>query len=204
MAHVRGGGEFGEDWHRWGMKLTKPNTWRDFIACAEYLIAHKYTSPAKIAAEGGSAGGITVGRALTERPDLFAAVVDEVGVSNPLRAEFSPNGPPNIPEYGSVQTQAGFEDLYAMDSVHHVRDGVRYPAVILTTGFNDPRVSSWQPAKMTARLQAASASGRPILLRVDYEAGHGYGSTKSQRQDELADEWSFVLWQLGEPGFQPN
>lgn len=204
VAHVRGGGEFGEDWHRWGMKLTKPNTWRDFIACAEYLIAHKYTSPAKIAAEGGSAGGITVGRALTERPDLFAAVVDEVGVSNPLRAEFSPNGPPNIPEYGSVQTQAGFEDLYAMDSVHHVRDGVRYPAVILTTGFNDPRVSSWQPAKMTARLQAASASGRPILLRVDYEAGHGYGSTKSQRQDELADEWSFVLWQLGEPGFQPN
>lgn len=200
-AHVRGGGEYGEDWHLWGKKLTKPNTWRDFIACAEYLVDHKYTSPARLAGEGGSAGGITVGRAFTERPELFAAALDDVGVSNPLRSEFSPNGPPNIPEFGSVQTQPGFEDLFVMDAYHHVRDGVHYPAVLLTTGWNDPRVSSWEPGKMTARLQAATTGG-PVLLRVDYAAGHGIGSTKTQVQEEMADEWSFLLWQFKASGFE--
>jgi len=204
VAHVRGGGEDGEDWHRAGMKLTKPNTWRDMIACAEYLIERKYTSPSRLAIEGGSAGGITVGRASTERPDLFAAVIDAVGVSNPLRFEFSPNGPPNIPELGSVQTQLGFEDLFAMDSYQHVRVGTAYPAVLLTTGFNDPRVDPWDPAKMRARLQAATSSRKPILLRVDYQAGHGFGSTKTQTQELLADEWSFLLWQFGVPAFQPQ
>jgi prolyl oligopeptidase len=204
VAHPRGGGVYGEDWHKWGMKLTKPNTWRDFIACAEYLIEHKYTSPAKLAGEGTSAGGITIGRAYTERPDLFAAAIDRVGVSNALRSEYSPNGPPNIPEFGTVKTQWGFEDLYAMDAYMHVRKGVHYPAVLLTTGFNDPRVSPWEAGKMTARLQAATASGKPILLRVDYEAGHGFGSTKSQTEEELADEMSFLFWQFGEPGFQPH
>jgi prolyl oligopeptidase len=201
-AHVRGGGEYGEDWHKWGMKLTKPNTWRDFIACAEYLIDRKFTSPPKLAGEGASAGGITIGRAFTERPDLFAAALDEVGVSNPLRSEFSSNGPPNIPEFGSVQTQPGFEDLFTMDALHHVRDGVHYPAVLLTTGWNDPRVSSWEPGKMTARLQAATAGDRPVLLRVDYAAGHGVGSTKTQVEEEMADEWSFLLWQFKTPGFE--
>jgi prolyl oligopeptidase len=203
IAHPRGGGVYGEDWHKWGMKLTKPNTWRDFIACAEYLIEHKFTSPAKLAGQGTSAGGITIGRAITERPDLFAAALDRVGDTNALRAEFSPNGPPNIPEFGSVKTQWGFEDLYAMDAYEHVRNGVKYPAVMVTTGFNDPRVASWEPGKMAARLQAATASGKPILLRVDYEAGHGFGSTKTQVEVEMADEWSFLLWQFGEPGFQP-
>lgn len=203
VAHVRGGGEYGDAWHKAGMMLTKPNTWRDFIACAEYLVAHKYTSSERLAIEGGSAGGITVGRFITERPDLAAAAIDAVGVSNPLRSEFSPNGPPNIPEFGSVKTQFGFEDLYAMDSYQHVQNGVRYPAVLLTTGWNDPRVSSWEPGKMTARLQAATASGKPVLLRVDYSGGHGFGSTKEQHETELADEWSFLLWQLGMPGFQP-
>ena len=203
VAHPRGGGVYGEDWHKWGMKLTKPNTWRDFIACAEYLIDHKFTSPAKLAGEGTSAGGITIGRAITERPDLFAAALDRGGDTNALRAEFSPNGPPNIPEFGSVKTQWGFEDLYSMDAYQHVRDGVKYPAVMVTTGFNDPRVASWEPGKMAARLQAATASGKPVLLRVDYEAGHGFGSTKTQIEDEMADEMSFLLWQFGEPGFQP-
>ncbi len=202
IAHVRGSGVYGEDWHNAGKELTKPNTWRDFIACAEYLIKHNYTSPSKLGIMGGSAGGITVGRAMTERPDLFAAVVDQVGSSNTLRSEFSPNGPPNIPEFGSVKTQAGFEDLYAMDSYQHVRDGVKYPAVLLTTGWNDPRVSPWQAGKMTARLQAATASGKPILLRVDYSGGHGYGSTKEQRDTERADEYGFLLWQFGVPSFQ--
>lgn len=201
-AHVRGGGEYGEDWHKAGQKLTKPNTWRDFIACAQYLIDHKYTSPERLAGSGASAGGITIGRAITERPDLFAAALDQVGVSNPVRQEFSPNGPPNIPEFGSVKTQPGFEDLFTMDSYLHVRDDVRYPAVLLTTGWNDPRVASWEPGKMTARLQAATDSGKPILLRVDYAAGHGMGSTKAQYEDELADSWSFLLWQFKVPGFE--
>jgi prolyl oligopeptidase len=204
VAHPRGGGDYGEDWHLWGQKLTKPNTWRDFIACAEYLVSHQFTSSAKLAGEGTSAGGITIGRSFTERPDLFAAALDRVGVSNALRSEFSPNGPPNIPEFGSVKTQWGFEDLYAMDAYVHVRNGVRYPAVLLTTGFNDPRVPSWEPAKMAARLQAATASGKPILLRVEYSAGHGIGSTKTQIEEELADEWSFLLWQFGVAGFQPS
>ncbi|BDI30763.1 prolyl oligopeptidase [Capsulimonas corticalis] len=200
-AHVRGGGEYGEDWHRAGMKQTKPNTWRDLIACGEYLIAKGYTSPKRLAIEGASAGGITVGRALTERPDLFGAAIDLVGVSNPVRQELSPNGPPNIPEFGSALTPNGFRDLLAMDAYHHVQDGVKYPAVLLTTGINDPRVASWEPAKLAARLQAATVSGKPILLRVDYDAGHGMGSTKAQNDAELADEYAFLLHQFGVSGF---
>jgi prolyl oligopeptidase len=203
-AHVRGGGEYGEDWHKAGQKLTKPNTWHDFIACAQYLVDQRYTSPARLAGEGTSAGGITIGRAITERPDLFAAAWDRVGVSNALRSEFSPNGPPNIPEFGSVTTPFGFEDLYAMDAYEHVRDGVKYPAVLLTTGWNDPRVSSWEPGKMAARLQAATRSGKPVLLRVEYTAGHGMGSTRTQYETELADAYSFLLWQFGVEGFQPT
>jgi len=204
VAHVRGGGEYGEDWHRAGKGLTKPNTWKDFIACGEYLIEHKYTDPAHLGGAGGSAGGITIGRTLTERPDLFAALIDAVPDSDTVRVEFTPSGPPNIPEFGTVKTEDGFKGLYAMSAYHHVTDSTAYPAVMLTTGFNDPRVISWEPGKMAARLQAATSSGKPILLRVDYEAGHGYGSTKTQRQIELADEWSFLLWQFGEPGFQPR
>lgn len=202
-AHPRGGGVYGEDWHKWGEKLTKPNTWRDFIACAEYLIDHHYTSSAKLAGSGTSAGGVTIGRAFTERPDLFAAALDRVGMSNAVRSEETPNGPPNIPEFGTVKTQWGFEDLYAMDAYHHVRDGVKYPAILVTTGWNDPRVASWEPGKMAARLQAATSSGKPILLRVEYAGGHGMGSTKAQNEDQIADEWSFLLWQFGVEGFQP-
>ena len=196
FAHVRGGGEYGEDWHKAGQKLTKHNTWEDFIACGQYLVDHKYTSPAHLAAEGASAGGITIGRALTARPDLWGAMVGHAGAFNQLRAELSPNGPPNIPEFGSFTDSDGFKGLYAMDAYSHVKAGVRYPAVLLTTGINDPRVSPWEPAKMAARLQAATSSGRPVLLRVDYDAGHGNGSTKSQRDDELADEYAFLLSQL--------
>ena len=141
---------------------------------------------------------------MTERPDLFAAAVSQVGVCNALRFEFSATGPPSIVEFGSVKDQAGFEDLYAMDAYHHVKDGTRYPAVLLTTGMNDPRVPPWEPGKMAARLQAATASGKPVLLRVDYEAGHGFASTKTQDQEEAADIMSFLLWQLGVPEFQPR
>jgi prolyl oligopeptidase len=204
IAHVRGGGEYGEDWHLAGKKLTKPNTWRDFIASAEYLIAQKYTSPARLGIWSASAGGILVGRSITERPDLFAAAVDGVPCSDMLRIELTPNGPPNVPEFGSTSTLAGFEDLYAMSSYHHIREGVAYPAVMVTTGFNDPRVASWQAGKMAARLQASTQSGNPVLLRVDYDAGHGIGSTKTQQQEERADQYSFLLWRFGVAGFQPK
>src|SRR5438552_2235545 len=203
VAHVRGGGEYGEGWHLAGRLLTKHNTWRDFIAAGQYLVDHQYTSPAHLAGEGGSAGGITIGRAITERPDLFGAALDDVGISDALRVETSPNGPPNTPEFGSVKTAEGYQALYEMSSYHHVKDGTPYPAVMVVTGINDPRVTPWEPAKMTARLQAATSSGKPVLLRVDYEAGHGWGSTKTQTEQLLADQWSFLFWQLGAPGFQP-
>jgi prolyl oligopeptidase len=202
VAHIRGGGEYGEDWHLGGKLLTKPNTWKDFIACAEYLINQKYTTTARLAIEGGSAGGITIGRSITERPDLFAVAIDAVPSSDTVRSEFSPNGPPNIPEFGTVKEPDGFKALYEMSAYHHIKDGTPYPAVMVTTGFNDPRVTSWEPGKMAARLQAATSSGKPVLLRVDYDAGHGIGSTKTQREEELADELSFALWQFGLPEFQ--
>ena len=203
VAHVRGGGEYGEDWHKAGYKLTKPNTWNDAIACGEWLVEHKYTSPARMAIMGGSAGGIFVGRSITERPDLFGAAIDEVPVSDLLRMEFSSNGVPNIPEFGTVKEEDGFKGLYAMSTFHHVKDGTKYPAVLLTTGINDPRVDAWQAGKMAARLQAASTSGKPILLRIDYDAGHGFGSTKKSQYEERADTLAFLFWQFGVAGFQP-
>src|SRR5262249_38799163 len=156
--------------------------------CAEYLIDHKYTSPAKLAGTGGSAGGILIGRAITERPDVFAAAIISVGCLDTLRMETTTNGVPNIAEFGSVTTHSGFESLLEMSSYQHVKDGVAYPAVLLTHGINDPRVEPWMSAKMTARLQAATSSGKPILFRVDYEAGHGVGSTRIQRRELRADE----------------
>ena len=204
FAHVRGGGWNGEAWHQAGMKLTKLNTVFDFIACAQYLVDEKYTSPAHLAGEGGSAGGITIGGAITWRPDMFAAAVDSHGDTDSLRMEFTPNGPPNISEFGSVTTQAGFHGLYAMSAYEHVRDGVKYPAVLLVTGANDPRVAPWAVTKMTARLQAASSSGKPVLLSYEPDSGHGIGDTRAQYEGNLADEMSFFLWQFGERGFQPG
>jgi prolyl oligopeptidase len=204
ICHVRGGGEYGEDWHLAGQKLTKPNSWKDLIACAEYLVDKGYTAPGKIGIDGGSAGGILVGRAMTARPDLFRVVLDEVGVSDALRSEFTENGPPNIPEFGTVTTEDGFKALYEMDAIQHVTPGTAYPAVMLTTGINDPRVPSWESAKMGAVLQADSSSDRPVLVRVDYDAGHGIGSTRVQRDHELADKLAFFLWQTGVPAFQPK
>jgi prolyl oligopeptidase len=204
VCHVRGGGEFGETWHLAGMKATKPNTWHDLIDCAEYLQAHGYASPATTAIEGGSAGGITVGMALVERPDLFRVVLSEFGDSNALRAEFETDGDGNAVEYGSVKTEPGFRALQAMDAFSHVKNGVAYPAVMLTTGMNDPNVAPWQPGKMAARLQQATSSGRPVLLRVDTDAGHGSGPTKQQADKVMADELAFLYWQMGKPEYQPE
>ena len=205
VCHPRGGGWFGEAWHRAGMIATKPHTWEDFIACGRYLVNHGYTSPAHLAGEGTSAGGITIGRAITSQPHLFAAALDVVGVSNALRSEFTPNGPPNVPEFGSVKTEAGFRALYAMDAYQHVVPGTGYPAVMLITGYNDPRVSSWELAKFTARLARATTSGRPILLRVDYDAGHGFlAASRQQSEQLLTDGFLFLAVAVRRPGLRGN
>jgi prolyl oligopeptidase len=202
-CHVRGGGVYGEQWHLAGKQATKPNTWKDLIACAEYLIHEGYTSTPKLAIHGGSAGGILIGRAMTERPDLFAVAIPEVGVLNALRAETTANGVPNIPEFGTVKVEEQFHALLEMDALAHVKDGVAYPATLLIHGMNDPRVPVWESMKMAARLQAATSSGKPVLLRLEFDAGHGVGSTKTQREEEYADLWSFMLWQFGDVRFQP-
>jgi prolyl oligopeptidase len=201
VCHVRGGGEYGEEWHLAGKGQTKPNTWRDFIACAEYLIANKYTSPARLAGRGESAGGIMIGRAITERPELFRAAIINVGPSDALRAEITNVG--SIAEFGSTKTEDGFKALYAMSPYHHVKDRTAYPAILLTTGINDIRVAPWQSAKMAARLQTATSSGELILLRVDYENGHG-SATRQSFLENAADAWSFLMWQFRVPGFQPQ
>lgn len=204
IAHVRGGGEYGEPWHRAGMGPTKPNTWQDFIDCAQYLVDRRYTSPRKLAIGGGSAGGILIGRAIEERPDLFAVAVNDVPVADLLRSELTANGQTNVGEFGSVKTEPGFRTLLAMSSYAHIRNGVKYPAVLVTTGINDPRVDSWEPAKFAARLQAATGSDKPVLLRVDYDGGHGLDGTTAQKFGEAADRMAFVLWQTGDPAFQPE
>ncbi len=195
-ANVRGGGEYGREWHKAGQLFNKPNTWRDLIAVCEDLIAKKYTSSKHLAIGGRSAGGITVGRAMTERPDLFAAVIDGVGWSNPLRYVVEQDGYAEEPEWGAIADRQGYKALKLIDSYQSVKDGTPYPAVLLTTGVTDPRVAPFHLAKMTARLQAASTSGKPILLRVDYDAGHGIGSTRAQQDREAADTYAFLLWQL--------
>jgi len=202
-CHVRGGGELGEAWRLGGKDANKPNTWRDFIACAEALIAKGYTTREMLTIQGTSAGGITVGRAATERPDLFAGAIARVGDVNALRSEVMPSGPANIPEFGTVNDEQGFKNLLTMDAYQHVREDVRYPAFLLTTGLNDPRVEPWEPAKMAARL-LESADHAPVLLRVEDAAGHGMGTTKSIRDAEDADIAAFVFWRAGVPDWQPK
>jgi len=204
VANVRGSSAYGEDWYKAGYKATKPNTWKDFIACAEYLVKRGYTSSAKLGILGGSAGGITVGRAITARPDLFAAAVPVVGMLDFVRLHVMPIGPVNVPEFGDIRQEEGFRALLEMSSYHHVKEGTKYPAVLFQHGVNDTRVNVGQSNKMAARLMAASTSGKPILLDLDYDAGHGQGATKAQRQKWAANFYSFILWQAGHPDFQPR
>lgn len=196
-AHVRGGGEFGEEWHAAGTKRTKQNTIDDFIACARYLIEHRYTAPAHLGAEGSSAGGITVGGAITQHPELFGAALIRGGLSDAVRVEQMPGGSANAREFGSAANAEEFPALFAMSAFHHVKDGVRYPAVMVSGSENDVRIPLWQSAKMAARLQAASASHKPVLLRVARDAGHGSRAmAASAFSAELADCYSFFYWQL--------
>ena len=201
-CHVRGGGELGEAWRLGGKDANKPNTWRDLIACGETLIAKGYTTRDRLFIAGGSAGGITMGMALTERPDLFAGVIDMVPDANATRMEFQAAGPANIPEFGSISDPQQFRNLLAMDSYQHVRDGAAYPPVLLNIGLNDSRVEPWQAAKLTARLQA-SGSKSPVLLRVDEDAGHGFLSTKTQADQTFADVSAFIFWIARLPGWMP-
>jgi len=202
-ANVRGGGEYGREWHKAGQLTNKPNTWRDLIDVCQDICAKGYTAPPRLAIGGRSAGGITVGRAMTERPDLFAAVIDGVGWSNPLRYVSEQDSYGEEPEWGAISEEAGYRALKTIDSYQAVKDGTPYPAVLLTTGVTDPRVGPFHVAKMTARLQAATSSGKPILLRVDYDAGHGIGSTRAQQDREAADTYAFLLWQTGVKGRAP-
>jgi prolyl oligopeptidase len=207
IANPRGSGVYGQEWYKAGFQSTKPNTWKDFIACAEWLIAQKWTSADRLGIFGGSAGGILVGRAMTERPDLFVAAVPVVGVLDMVRAEVTPNGVPNIPEFGTRTNEAGFRALLAMSTYHQIVDGKKYPAVLLTHGVHDPRVEVWHSTKTAARLMAAqtgaSGANQPVLLRLDFDAGHGVGSTKKQQLQERADVFTFFLWQMGVEGYQP-
>jgi prolyl oligopeptidase len=200
-AHLRGGGEFGESWHLAGMKSTKQHTIDDMVAAARYLIENHYTSPPHLAVMGTSAGGIAVGGALVQHPELFAAAVDNVGATDMLRFQRTQGGAANIPEFGNVDDPEEFKYLFAMSAYHHVADGTPYPAVIGITGVHDPRVPPWMVAKMVARLQTATSSKKPVLLRVDFDAGHGIGSTRTQYDERLGDQWSFLLWQLGDKEF---
>ena len=201
ICHVRGGGEKGHRWQVDGTHEHKMNGIRDFIACGEYLVEKGYTAKSRLAAVGGSMGGILVGRALTERPDLFAAANIAVGMVNPLRMLEAENGANQKAELGDPETEAGFTSILAMDPYHHIEPGTPYPAVIFTVGLNDRRVAPWMTAKMAARLQAATSGDAPILVRIDDDAGHGVGSTRDQAFAERADVWAFFLTVAKDPEF---
>ncbi|MGZ8551129.1 MAG: prolyl oligopeptidase family serine peptidase, partial [Chitinophagaceae bacterium] len=203
IAHVRGGGEKGNDWHMGGKKITKPNTWKDYNACADWLINNKYTSSQKIAGLSASAGGILIGRAITERPDLYKAVICHVGVLNALRVEFMPSGPSQIAEFGSVKDSVEFKSLLEMDAYHHTQPGIKYPAQLFSASFKDFRVPAYMPAKFAAKMQTANSSENPVLLHVDFEGGHFGSSNQENAIKQLAKEWSFLFWQTGHPDFQP-
>ena len=202
-ANVRGSGAFGDAWYRAGFKASKRNTWLDGLACARYLIEKRYSSPKSLGIWGTSAGGIFVGRAVTTAPELFAAAIFDVGVMDAVRAEESANGITNISEFGSARNPAELPALLEMSTYHQIKNGTAYPAVMLVHGMNDPRVDVWHSGKAAARLQAASSSGKPILMRLDGQAGHGVGSTARQGFSKLADIYSFLLWQFGSFAQQP-
>jgi len=200
VANIRGGGEFGEEWHKAGNLTKKQNVFDDFAAAAEYLIKENYTRPAKLAFQGGSNGGLLMGAMITQHPDLFRAVVSSVGIYDMLRVELAPNGAFNVTEFGTVKDPEQFKALYAYSPYHHVVDGTKYPAVLMMTGANDGRVAPYHSRKMTARLLAANKSENPILLRTSSSAGHGIGTALSERIKQSADIYAFLFGQLGMTG----
>lgn len=198
VAHIRGGGEFGETWHRDGALHRKQNVFDDFAASAQRMIAAGYTKRDKLALMGGSNGGLLMGAMITQHPELARAVVSLVGLYDMLRVERTPNGAFNVPEFGSVKDEAMFRILHGYSPYHCVKPGTRYPSVLMVTGENDPRVDSWHSRKMIASLQAASASEFPILLRTNSAAGHGRGTPLSDQIEEFSDVIAFLLKELGD------
>jgi prolyl oligopeptidase len=196
IANLRGGGEFGDDWHKQGNLVKKQNVFDDFYACAKYLTDNKYTSSSKLAIMGGSNGGLLMGAAMTQHPELFKAVVSHVGIYDMLRVETTPNGAFNVTEFGTVKDKAQFDALFAYSPYHHVVDGTSYPAVLFMTGANDPRVDPYHSRKMTARLQMASP-GSLVLLRTSGDTGHGMGTPLKAQIEEEVDQYSFLFAQLG-------
>ena len=199
LANVRGGGEYGDSWHKAGHMNTKRNSWLDLNACAEYLIEKDYTNNSSLAIMGASMGGVLVGRAMTSRPDLYGAVISIVGCNNPVRIHRQANGPVNFPEFGNPLDPEEFPYVLAMDSYFAVKDDVDYPPMLITAGWNDARVEPWEPAKMAARMQQANPCGGPYLLRVGYRAGHRR-IARSDYWVEHADRYAFLLWVLNKPG----
>jgi len=197
VANIRGGGEFGEEWHKGGNLTKKQNVFDDFAAAAEYLIKENYTRPEKLAIMGGSNGGLLMGAMITQHPDLFRAAVSSVGIYDMLRVELAPNGAFNVTEFGTVKDPEQFKALYAYSPYHHVVDGTKYPSVLMMTGANDGRVAPYHSRKMTARLLAANKSENRILLRTSSSAGHGIGTALSERIKQLADTYAFLFAQLG-------
>ena len=203
VAHVRGGGERGRDWHRAGQRAHKPNSWRDLVACAEHLVATRIGAPDRLFLHGRGAGGLTILGAIQARPELFRAVVSEGGLHDAIRGEAVASGSANEEEFGSATTPDGFRMLMAMSAYANVAEGTGYPAVLFTAGYDDPLAPAWDPAKMAARLQAIAAapggSGRPVLLSTGLAGRHG--ATLDQTIDALADMLAFLLWQANATGF---
>ena len=197
IANLRGGGEYGEDWHKGGNLTNKQNVFDDFAACARYLIDHKYTNPDKLAIEGRSNGGLLMGAALTQHPELFRAVVAHVGLYDMLRFEQHPNGVFNVTEYGSIKDYEQFKAIHAYSPYQNVKDGTAYPAVFVLTGANDGRVDPAHSRKMAARLQAATSSKRPVLLQIQFDSGHGIGDNLTDAINRAADVHAFLFEQLG-------
>ncbi len=196
IANLRGGGEYGEEWHKAGNLTRKQNVFDDFVACARHLVESGYTNPSRLAIEGGSNGGLLMGAALTQHPELFQAVVSFVGIYDMLRVELDPNGAFNVTEFGTVKDPEQFRALYAYSPYHHVVDGTRYPAIMFLTGENDGRVNPAHSRKMTARLQAGTGSERPVLLRTSSTSGHGLDTALNEQIAEDADEFAFLFDQL--------
>ncbi|HJZ55668.1 MAG TPA: prolyl oligopeptidase family serine peptidase [Gemmataceae bacterium] len=199
VANLRGGAEFGEEWHAAGALTNKQNVFDDFAAVLKHLIDRKYTSPAKLAIEGGSNGGLLMGATMTQHPELMGCVVSHVGIYDMLRVELSPNGAFNIPEFGTVKDEKQFRAMHAYSPYHRVKDGVKYPPVLFLTGANDPRVDPMQSRKMTARLQAAGGPDAVVLLRTSASSGHGLGTALAERIEQRVDVYAFLFAQLGMP-----
>jgi len=196
VPNIRGGGELGENWHRDGMLAKKQNVFDDFLAAAEYLIEKKYTSPSRLSIIGASNGGLLVGAALTQRPDLIRAVVCLYPLEDMLRFQKFLDGPYWVAEYGSSEDPAQFPVLYAYSPYHHVKPGTKYPAVLFITGDGDTRVAPLHARKMAARLQAATTSELPILLLYDTKSGHSGGRPVNKIIEENTNFLSFLMRQL--------